>query len=87
MKDVYAKHVEIVPDDSVVIDHSLIQHAQNYRFVPKSWLELVQPCTIVMNVLMEPLKNKVLMIMEAQAPSVVLLLASSLKAVFEKFVF
>ena len=44
VRDVYAKHVEIVPDDSVVIDRSLdsTRFRRATGFVPKSWLELVQ---------------------------------------------
>ena len=44
VKDVYGKQIEIIPDDSLVIDRSLdsTRFQQATGFVPKPWPELVQ---------------------------------------------
>mgnify|MGYP000571218535 CR=1 FL=1 len=44
VKDVYSKQIEIIPDDSLVIDRSLdcTRFRQATGFVPKPWPELVQ---------------------------------------------
>jgi len=44
VRDVYGKQIEIIPDDSLIIDRSLdsTRFRQATGFVPKPWYELVQ---------------------------------------------